>query len=108
MALLTDGRLIGPLNTKDKRIYSVNNQKWQEISDETSLNIITISKVANFVEVHKKNEFTVKELSNFLQIMPRSTQRIITALEQFGYVRVLRTESPHSRGRPKKIYEITF
>ena len=108
MALLNDGRLIGPLNTKDKRIYSVNNQKWQKISDETSLNIITISKVANFVEVHNKNEFTVKELSNFLQILPRSTQRIITALEQFGYVRVLRTESPHSRGRPKKIYEITF
>lgn len=106
MALLDNYEFIGPLGSPHQINFSYHSDELESISKKTSLSVSTISKVASSLEKIKTNEVSVKELSQFLQIMPRSTQRIISVLEKHGYASVVRHESPHVRGRPKKIYQI--
>ncbi|RJS59346.1 ArsR family transcriptional regulator [Bacillus sp. PK3_68] len=106
MALLDNYEFIGPLGSPNTMNYSYYSEELESISKKTSLSVSTLSKVASYLEKNGTNEVAVKELSQFLQIMPRSAQRIITVLEKYGYASVVRQESPHARGRPKKIYEI--
>ncbi|MEH7108973.1 ArsR family transcriptional regulator [Bacillus sp. JJ1764] len=106
MALLDHHEFIGPLGAPNQLNFSYHSAELESVSKKTSLSISTLSKIASILNKMKTDEVDVKELSQFLQIMPRSAQRIITALEAHGYATVIRQESPHVRGRPKKIYQI--
>jgi hypothetical protein len=106
MALLDNYEFIGPLGMPNQINFFYHSDELESISKKTSLSVSTLSKVASSLEQIKTNEVSVKELSQFLQIIPRSAQRIISVLEQHGYASVVRQESPHARGRPKKIYQI--
>lgn len=108
MVLLDNHEFIGPLGKPNQIHFSYHSAEMESISKKTSLSISTISKVASILEKMHTTEIDVKELSQFLQIMPRSAQRIITVLENHGYASVVRQESPHARGRPKKIYQINL
>lgn len=106
MVLLDNYEFIGPLGSPNKINFSYHSEKFEKISKETSLSVSTISKVASSIENMKTNEIGVKELSQLLQITPRSALRIISVLEKHGYASVVRQESPHARGRPRKMYQI--
>jgi predicted ArsR family transcriptional regulator len=53
-------------------------------------------------------EINAHELAQSMQILPRSARRILMELESKGLAKVVGEESPNPRGRPRKVYRITW
>lgn len=106
MVVFEDKTINGPLGLPEYISYSVNSREMQAISEQTSLNVSTLSKIHAIVTKVGKAELTANDLAGYLHILPRSVRRILTQLEKKGYAKVIGEESSHPRGRPRKLYRI--
>ncbi|WP_088228108.1 transcriptional regulator [Desulfosporosinus sp. FKB] len=108
MILLDDKTIVGPLGKKTQITYSYASEELAQLSGKTSLSGTTINKIKAILKKAKKDEICAHELAQYMQIMPRSARRILMELEEKGFAQVIGEESPHPRGRPRKIYRILF
>ncbi|WP_085524364.1 transcriptional regulator [Tuberibacillus sp. Marseille-P3662] len=106
MVHFEDKTINGPLGKPETITYSYDTKKFQTISQQTSLSVATIGKVDSILKKIGKNEITAHELSQQMQIMPRSARRILVELEKHQFAQGTGEESPNPRGRPRKIYRI--
>lgn len=104
-----DGKTItGPLGQPEQIIYGIAPEKLQLLSQQTSLSVVTLSKLESILRKIGKSEISAHDLAQYMNILPRSARRILTELEAKGLAQIVAEETLHPRGRPRKIYKIMF
>ena len=79
-----------------------------QMAKQTSLSPLNISKIMQFSIERQASQFTAQNLSEYLQVTRRTTERIIKKLVDHGYSKVVGEEMTHQQGRPRTIYELDF
>ena len=108
MVFLDDKSVLGPLGREEQLAYRYDSEKLQELSQLTSLSVMTLSKLESILKKRGKQEINAHELASHMQILPRSARRILIELESKGIAQVVGEESPNPRGRPRKVYRISL
>lgn len=108
MAFFDDKTIAGPLGKTEQITYSSVSKELQTLSENTSLSVMTLSKLDSILKKLGKREINAHELAQYMQILPRSARRILMELEAKGVARIIGDENPHPRGRPRKIYRISY
>lgn len=106
MVFFDDKRIAGPLGKGEQITFSGASDQLRELSRHTSLSVQTLSKLKSILKKRGSAEINAHELAMHMQILPRSARRILIELEAKGIARVSGEESPHPRGRPRKVYRI--
>ncbi|MEK5040167.1 ArsR family transcriptional regulator [Sporosarcina sp. FSL K6-3457] len=106
MVVFDDKTITGPLGQPEQIIYGIAPEKLQALSQQTSLSVVTLSKLESILRKIGKMEISAHDLASYMKIMPRSARRILTELEAKGLAQVVAEETLHPRGRPRKIYQI--
>lgn len=108
MVFFEDKTIVGPLGTEQQIRYATVSDQLQSMSEETTLGISTLSKIESILKKQDTSTITAHDLARHMLIMPRSARRILTLLENKGYAEVIAEDTPHPRGRPRKIYRLLF
>lgn len=108
MVFFDDKSIVGPLGSSEQLSYSSVSARLQKLGEQTSLSVLTLSKLDSILRKRKTMEINAHELAQSMQILPRSARRILMELESKGLAQVVGEESPNPRGRPRKIYRITW
>ncbi len=108
MVFFDDKTITGPLGEKKQITYSYGSAKLQSLSERTSISVSTLSKIDAIMKKIKRTEISAHDLSQHMQILPRSARRIISELERAGIAEDIGDENPNPRGRPRKLYRINL
>lgn len=108
MVCFDDKKISGPLGTPEQLMYSYASDHLQSVSQKTGFSVSTLNKLNATLKKLPSNEANAQELAKYMKIPERSARRILTTLEEEGYAKVVATEKPHTRGRPRKIYTISL
>lgn len=106
--ILTDDKnLLGPYpkETKLQRLKN-NDPKLFDIAKEIKISPGNLSKLMEFSRKRSSSQFTAAELTEYLQITRRSTERIIKKLVDHGSIKVVGEEMTYQQGRPRSIYKL--
>ncbi|MED4753436.1 ArsR family transcriptional regulator [Brevibacillus choshinensis] len=107
MVFFDDKSIVGPLGSKEQISFSsASTRRLQKVSQQTSLSVLTLSKLDSILKKRASQEINAHELAQYMQILPRSARRILIELETKGLAQVVGEESPNPRGRPRKVYRI--
>jgi DNA-binding MarR family transcriptional regulator len=106
VVIMDDKEITGPLGRSEQLTYRYFSRELQDISDTTSISVGNLSKIVNILQNYGRNTISAQELAVAMQILPRSARRILTKLEEKGLAQAFGEETPHSRGRPRKVYTI--
>jgi hypothetical protein len=106
MVVFDDKMIVGPLGQPEQISYGVASERLHLLSAQTSLSVVTLSKLESILRKIGKTEISAHDLAQYMKIMPRSARRILTELEAKGLAQVVAEETLHPRGRPRKIYQI--
>jgi hypothetical protein len=108
--LLTEEKdLVGPFpQTQVNKQHSLKNNHPEllQIARETKLSPANLSKIMEFNKARSSRPFTAVELTNYLEVTRRSTERIIKKLVDNGYIKITGEEMTYHQGRPRAIYEL--
>lgn len=107
--LTSDKELFGPF-PKEQRVQSLKNEnpELMKIAKETKLSPANLSKIIQFSQSHPSLKFTAADLSEYLQVTRRSTERLLKKLVDYGYAHICGEEMPYQQGRPRAIYEMNL
>ncbi|MEM5606395.1 transcriptional regulator [Bacillus cereus] len=107
--LTSDKELFGPF-PKEQRVQSLKNDNpaLMKIAKETKLSPANLSKIIQFSQSHPSLKFTAANLSEYLQVTRRSTERLLKKLVDYGYAHICGEEMPYQQGRPRAIYELNL
>ncbi|PEX90002.1 transcriptional regulator [Bacillus cereus] len=107
--LTSDKELFGPF-PKDQRVQSLRNDHPElvKIAKETKLSPANLSKIIQFSQSHPSLKFTAADLSEYLQVTRRSTERLLKKLVDYGYAHICGEEMPYQQGRPRAMYELNL
>ncbi len=107
--LTSDKELFGPF-PKEQRVQSLKNDnpELMKIAKETKLSPANLSKIIQFSQSHPSLKFTAADLSEYLQVTRRSTERLLKKLVDYGYAHICGEEMPYQQGRPRAIYELNL
>ncbi|GMR64130.1 TPA: transcriptional regulator [Bacillus anthracis] len=107
--LTSDKELFGPF-PKEQRVQSLKNDNpaLMKIAKETKLSPANLSKIIQFSQSHPSLKFTAADLSEYLQVTRRSTERLLKKLVEYGYAHICGEEMPYQQGRPRAIYELNL
>lgn len=95
-------QMIGPLGESEEMLLRVENASQSNI--QSSLSPITVAKTFAAFEASGQKEITAQELSFRLGVTKRSANRILSTLEQEGWVQVAYKKRSTSRGRPESVF----
>ena len=101
--------LVGPL--ANGRGIAVNNEPdtaTGEISKDLGISSANLQKIIDLQRKRGTNRFTSAELAYYLNITPRSANRILIKLAEHGGAKVVQTVQSSARGRPFNIYEVDY
>ncbi|KAB2445710.1 transcriptional regulator [Bacillus luti] len=95
---------------KEQRVQSLKNAnpELMKIAKETKLSPANLSKIIQFSQSHPSLKFTAADLSEYLQVTRRSTERLLKKLVDYGYAHICGEEMPYQQGRPRAIYELNL
>jgi hypothetical protein len=101
--------LSGPYPDKNKKQHLKNNDpQMLSLAKQVKLSPSNLSKIIQFYKSRSSREFTAAELSDYMQITRRSTERILKKLVDNGSAKVIGEEMTYAQGRPRAVYELTF
>jgi hypothetical protein len=101
--------LFGPFPTENKPLRLKNDHPGLlQIAKETKLSPVNLSKIIQFNKSRQLHQFTAPELSSYMQVTRRSTERILKRLVDQGFVKIVGEEMTYQQGRPRAIYELNF
>ncbi|WP_214828102.1 HTH domain-containing protein [Exiguobacterium sp. s26] len=93
--------------TRDAHIpYRVTEQLAFDFIKQAGVSPVNIGKILQFAK--RKHEFTAKELTDYLDVTRRTTERLIKKLHDAGIVDVIGEEMSYSQGRPRAVYKFKF
>lgn len=93
--------------TRDAHIpYRVTEQLAFDFIKQAGVSPVNIGKILQFAK--RKHEFTAKELTDYLDVTRRTTERLIKKLHGAGIVDVIGEEMSYSQGRPRAVYKFNF
>lgn len=92
----------GPLGESPDMLLKVENAKQAEI--RSRLSPITVMKTFAAIETSAQKEITAQELSFRLGVTKRSANRILSTLEEEGWIQVAYKKRSTSRGRPESVF----
>lgn len=99
-------KIKGPLMEKREISYkNTSDEKIIEISKKSGVSALYIEKIKSIIKKQNKSSFTSLELSEFLNISERSTNRIIKKFIESGYAKSLKYENSLGAGRPRRMTE---
>ncbi len=107
---VNDGIYTGPITDapiKDRDIVKID-ENYLQISEITGISIDTIFRIQCFIDQHKKEYCTPKELADYLEVSKRSVNRILEKLELAGFMTIVGKKSQGGAGRPSRIVKISF
>ncbi|MFK2825240.1 transcriptional regulator [Bacillus sp. B190/17] len=108
--ILTETKeLLGPF-PKEKKTQRLKNDHPEllQIGKETKLSPANLSKIIQFSKSRQSIHFTAADLSDYLQVTRRSTERILKKLVDHGFVKIVGEEMTYQQGRPRAIYELNM
>ena len=82
--------------------------KLLSISEKCNISLNKIFNIYNAINKYKKNTFTPKELSNICKMSIRSTNKLLTILENNGYTEIVGKKFSEGSGRPSRIIKFRF
>ncbi|MBK3495550.1 hypothetical protein JFL43_11935 [Viridibacillus sp. YIM B01967] len=88
------------LQTKDPYVV--------HMAKETKLSPLNISKIMAFSKARQSLQFTAHDLSEYLQVTRRTTERILKKLVEHDYAKIVGEEMTYQQGRPRGLYELNF
>ncbi|MCA0151074.1 transcriptional regulator [Rossellomorea vietnamensis] len=101
--------LSGPFPNKSKKQHLKNDTPdMLSLAKQLKLSPANLSKLVQFYKSRSSRDFTAAELSDYMQITRRSTERILKKLVDNGSARIIGEEMTYAQGRPRAIYELTF
>ncbi len=101
--------LLGPFPHSEAKIALKTSDPYVlKMAKQTNLSPLNISKIINFSRERQSAQFTSHNLSEYLQVTRRTTERIIKKLVDHGYAKAVGEEMTHQQGRPRTIYELNF
>lgn len=99
----------GPLfDVKEIEYRDQVDEKIYIIAKKAGISSNYLSKIKAISKKYDKNEFTSKELANFLEISERSANRIIKSIMENGYGKLIEFENSIRAGRPRRVIKIDF
>ncbi|MGL6063998.1 MAG: hypothetical protein ACRC0S_02835 [Fusobacteriaceae bacterium] len=104
---LDNKKLKGPLLSYEELEYEyiIENEEIKKISTELKINPLYLKKLEALIKKYSKNSFTSEELSNYLDISIRSSNRLIKKIVDSGYGKKTLVEMTNTVGRPREIVE---
>ncbi|HEY9577558.1 MAG TPA: transcriptional regulator, partial [Pseudobacillus sp.] len=107
--LTEDKKLLGPFPRENKTQRLKNDHpELLQIAKETKLSPANLSKIIEFSKFRQSIQFTAADLSDYLQVTRRSTERILKKLVDHGFVKIVGEEMTYQQGRPRSIYELNM
>jgi hypothetical protein len=107
--LTEDKELLGPFPKDNKALRLKNDHpELLQIAKETKLSPVNLSKIIQFSKSRQLLQFTAADLSNYMQVTRRSTERILKKLVDHGFVKIVGEEMTYQQGRPRAIYELNM
>ncbi|WP_413377988.1 hypothetical protein [Alkalihalobacillus sp. 1P02AB] len=107
--VLTEHELIGPLDKHEEvQHIPLSLQGLEAWSEKTGVSILHLQKISTIPAKTKRHELTSDDLSLHLGITTRSANRILKKLEAGAAVKVASNKQEKLRGRPRKVYHLTF
>ncbi|WP_010287290.1 hypothetical protein [Kurthia massiliensis] len=100
--------LINPILKDSKLSLQIQDPYIMKLAKETQLSPLNISKIISFSKSRQDQEFTAHDLSEYLQVTRRTTERILKKLLDNEYVRVVGEEMGYQQGRPRTVYALDF
>lgn len=102
-----DNRLIGPLSSQRRIIYSdAPNPALFQLSEKVGISPLYLSKIYGVLRQKGTPTLSSEELAFFLNVTTRSASRILNKLESAGVAKVEYNRQLNLRGRPAKIYSV--
>ncbi|UTT41633.1 helix-turn-helix domain-containing protein [Exiguobacterium aurantiacum] len=93
--------------TRDAHIpYRVTEQLAFDFIKQAGVSPVNIGKILQFAK--RKHDFTAKELTEYLDVTRRTTERLIKKLNEAGIIDVIGEEMSYSQGRPRAVYKFNF
>lgn len=105
MIFYSNGEIIkGPLlNPKELEYKKNSDKKIKNIAEEIDISPIYLEKIKGMMKKRKKDTFTSIEISEILNITPRSVNRIIKKIIEKDYAEIAQVENSITAGRPRRI-----
>ncbi len=97
-------RLMGPLSVQDPLHVSYDNEKIMKFSKDNGINEGNLQKIIGLFLKNPRQVLTSSLLAEWLNITPRSCNRIIQKLCLTGLLTQIHTEGSMEKGRPVKTY----
>lgn len=108
-AVDSNGNLIGPMNSVSNMVITQSSLlKLGDIANRASLSSMTIQKIMAILRSRDHDKITIQELANSMKTTLRNANRIMKNLEAAGFATPVFTQVTHSRGRPVRVYLISF
>lgn len=103
-----DGTIVESVGREEELTYSyrTDDKEFLEKLNKGSISVKTYKKIEALVRKKHWNGFTTKDLAVNLQMSERYAQKIMADLCKVDLAEYIGEESPHSRGRPIKIYKL--
>lgn len=103
--LTNDKKLLGPYPREKRQQRLVNDHpQLLQIAQKAKISPANLSKLIQFGKERKSHHFTAADLSEYLQVSRRTTERIIKKLADHGYIRIIGEEMTYQQGRPRAVY----
>lgn len=83
-------------------------REWEERFKDLQISPTIVSKIKSLAHYYQKEVITSQELAKWLKSTERNARRILMEMERSGLVKVSGEEQSGHRGRPRKIYELSF
>lgn len=100
-----DSLLTGPLSVSNTLNYSYGNQKILDYSRANGINESNLLKIAGIFRMNPAEIVTAPSLSKWLNITPRSCNRIILQLLESGLIEETAPLRNEAKGRPTRQYQ---
>ncbi|MDQ0176259.1 transcriptional regulator [Bacillus chungangensis] len=107
--LTEEKELLGPF-PKEKKTQRLKNDHPEllQIAKQIKLSPANLSKIIQFSKSRQTLQFTAADLSSYLQVTRRSTERILKKLVDHGYAKIVGQEMTYQQGRPRSVYELNI
>lgn len=97
--------LTGPLTLSDELHYSYSNQKATSYSQKNGINESNLLKIVGLFQMNKDTIISSQFLAKWLNITPRSCNRIIQQLLDSCLIKEISVLRQDGKGRPQRRYE---
>lgn len=103
-----DGTRAVPLDLDKDLDKNASEAHLQAISKKTGLSPVTLQRILSALELLGRDEISVLDLANSLQVTAANAGRFINQLQAAGFATVIGEKKALVRGRPTRIYRISF